>query len=276
MEKLKEIIDKQKVLIGMIHVQALPGTPENKLDLKEIVDLAVREAVVFKRLGLKVLMIENMHDIPYTKEIKPEIVASMAIIGKEIKKMGVYCGIQILAAGNKEALAVAKAAELDFIRTEGFVFAHVADEGYMESCAGELLRYRKTINAEHIMIFTDIKKKHSSHAITNDVSIEETAHAAEFFLSDGVIVTGVSTGTEADLEEVKRVKKAVKIPVLIGSGITGNNLKNYFPYADIFIVGSYIKKNGYWKNELDESRITALVKEFERLKNETKNNTCNN
>ena len=49
--------------------------------------------------------------------------------------------------------------------------------------------------------FTDIKKKHSSHAITADVSIAETGHAAEFFLSDGVIVTGVSTGTEADLDE---------------------------------------------------------------------------
>jgi predicted TIM-barrel enzyme len=59
--------------------------------------------------------------------------------------------------------------------------------------------------------------------------------------------------------------KAVKIPVLIGSGITPENLKNYFPYSDIFIVGSYIKKGGYWKNELDEERISKLIKEFNRL-----------
>jgi predicted TIM-barrel enzyme len=75
----------------------------------------------------------------------------------------------------------------------------------------------------------------------------------------------VSTGTEADLEEVKQVKKAVKIPTLIGSGITDANLKDYWEHADIFIVGSYIKKNGYWKNELDEERIEKLMKEFERL-----------
>lgn len=49
---------------------------------------------------------------------------------------------------------------MDFIRAEGFVFSHVADEGFMNSDAGELLRYRKMIDAENVAIFTDIKKKH--------------------------------------------------------------------------------------------------------------------
>lgn len=49
---------------------------------------------------------------------------------------------------------------LDFIRAEGFVFAHVADEGLLNAGAGDLLRYRKQIGAEHVQIFTDIKKKH--------------------------------------------------------------------------------------------------------------------
>lgn len=66
----------------------------------------------------------------------------------------------MLAGGNKQALAVALAAGFDFIRAEGFVFAHVADEGLMNACAGDLLRYRRLIGADHIKIFTDIKKKH--------------------------------------------------------------------------------------------------------------------
>ena len=51
---------------------------------------------------------------------------------------------------------------LNFIRAEGFVYSHVADEGLINACAGDLLRYRRQINAEHIHIFTDIKKKHWS------------------------------------------------------------------------------------------------------------------
>lgn len=51
-------------------------------------------------------------------------------------------------------------AGLDFIRAEGFVFSHVADEGLLDACAGDLLRYRKIIGADRVLIFTDIKKKH--------------------------------------------------------------------------------------------------------------------
>ena len=147
------------------------------------------------------------------------------------------CGIQILAGANQEALAVAKAVGLDFVRVEGYVYSHVGDEGFFDSDAGELLRYRKMIDAEDILIFTDIKKKHSAHAITDDVSLAETAHAAAFFLSDGVIVTGKSTGMAADQNEVEMVKRSTNLPVLIGSGITFENVQNYLDESDGMIVG---------------------------------------
>jgi len=51
-------------------------------------------------------------------------------------------------------------AGLDFIRCEGFVFSHIGDEGWIDAEAGSLLRYRKMIDAENVLIFTDIKKKH--------------------------------------------------------------------------------------------------------------------
>ena len=66
----------------------------------------------------------------------------------------------LLLGGNREALAVANASDADFVRVEGFVFSHVGDEGWTDSCAGELLRYRKNIGAQHISVWTDIKKKH--------------------------------------------------------------------------------------------------------------------
>jgi len=43
---------------------------------------------------------------------------------------------------------------------------------------------------------------HSSHAITQDISLIETAKAAEFFLTDGIIVTGTATGQPAEPQEV--------------------------------------------------------------------------
>ncbi len=257
-----------KAVVGMIHVDALPGTPKYKGDVEGIINSAVKEAIIYKNSGIDAIAIENMHDIPYLKRnVGPEIISLISIIGREVKKVSqLPCGIQILAGANKDALAAAHSAGMDFIRSEGFVFAHVADEGIMDSDAGELLRYRKQIGAENILIFTDIKKKHSSHSITTDVDIVETAKAAEFFLSDGVILTGISTGKETDIDDLKKVKDAVKIPVLIGSGLTANNIEKYFPAADAFIIGSYFKHSGEWKNEVDADRVKTLADKINNLR----------
>ena len=270
MRTFHDIFPVRKPLIGMVHVPALPGTPGNKLPVNNIIDQCVKEAEILEKNRLDGLMIENMHDIPYlNRKAGPEIVAMMSVIGKEIRRSTkLPCGIQILAGANKEALAVALAANLDFIRAEGFVFAHLADEGYMDADAGELLRYRKQINAEKILIFADIKKKHSSHAITSDISIGDTAEAAEFFLSDGLIVTGKTTSSYTEPDDLIKVKESVKLPVLAGSGITEMNISDYFHLADGFIVGSWIKKDGYWKNGPDPKRIRKLMKRVEQLRNE--------
>ena len=114
-------------------------------------------------LSQDAILVENMHDIPYlNRQVGPEIVASMSVICNEVKRVAnnLPCGVQVLAGANKEALAVAKAANFDFIRAEGFVFSHIADEGTMNSDAGEVLRYRKQIGADSVLVFTDIKKKH--------------------------------------------------------------------------------------------------------------------
>src|SRR5436305_10473250 len=152
-----------KPIIGMIHVGALPGTPRNRETLSAIIKTAVNEAKVYRQCGIDGIAIENMHDLPYLRGgVGPEITASMAMVGAAVKEAfdGVV-GIQVLAAANKEAIAVAQAAKLDWVRVEGFVFAHVADEGIIESCAAELLRYRKQIGAERVEVWADIKKKHS-------------------------------------------------------------------------------------------------------------------
>jgi membrane complex biogenesis BtpA family protein len=257
-----------KTIIAMIHIGALPGTPKHHLSIQQIIDQATNEAEIYIAANIDALMIENTHDIPYLKcKAGAEIVAAMTAVSVEIRKLtDKPLGIQILAGANKEALAVAKAASLDFIRAEGFVFGHLADEGYIDSCAGELLRYRKMIGAETVAIFTDIKKKHSSHAITSDVTLEETISAAEFFLSDGIIITGSATGKEASLNDVKTASRSTKLPVIIGSGITDINIETYWPYADAFIVGSSLKLEGNWRNNVDKLRVNKLINKVQFIR----------
>ena len=260
---------KSNKIIGMIHIQALPGTPGYCGDMDRILEKAAMEAKIYQEAGVDMIALENMHDVPYlNREVGPEIVAAMTRAACEVKQAAAMpCGIQVLAGANKAALAVALAAGLDFVRVEGFVFGHLSDEGWMNSDAGELMRYRKAIGAQHIPVFADIKKKHSAHAMSADVSIEETAKAAQFFLTDGVIVTGPSTGRAVDSSELERVRGAVDIPVLVGSGVTPDNVLECMKYADALIVGSWFKRDGFWANEVDPERVRIFMKKVKVHRN---------
>jgi membrane complex biogenesis BtpA family protein len=255
-----------RALIGVVHVQALPGTPAHKLDIADITSIAVREAHAYRDAGFHGVIIENTHDRPYLKtQVGPEITAAMAVVGAEIRRATeLPLGVQVLAGANSAAVAVALACGASFARVEGFVFAHVADEGLIEASAGALLRYRRAIGADHVRVFADIKKKHSAHALTADVDIVETAKAAEFFAVDGVIVSGVATGQPADAGEVTAVGQSVSVATLVGSGVTAGNLAEYVD-ADALIVGSSIKKDGLWSNAIDRDRTEALVRAFHAL-----------
>ena len=262
----RERFGAPRALVGMLHLGALPGTPSASHSIEMLIQQVLTEARIYQDAGFTALAIENMHDRPYLKGgVGPEITAAMTAIARDVKReTGLVLGIQVLAGANREALAVAHASGADFVRVEGFVYAHVADEGVIESCAGELLRYRRAIGAERVLVFADIKKKHSAHALTADVSIVETAKAAEFFLADGVIVTGASTGEPASPDEVRDVVRAARVPVLVGSGITPENLAR-FSSAHGFIVGSSVKQGGVWCNPLDREAVRALTGAFTEL-----------
>ncbi|KAH0954808.1 hypothetical protein HN011_009149 [Eciton burchellii] len=261
MLRFRRLFPQPCSIIGMVHVPALPGTPRYKGCTERIVESAVKEALIYAESCVDGILLENMHDIPYVKQkdLSPETISMMTRICTEVRKiapLNIACGIQILAGCNKEAIAVAKAARLQFIRAEGFVFSHMADEGFIDANAGTLLRYRRQIDAEEILVFADVKKKHSSHAITSDVSLVETVKAAQFFLADGIILTGNATGQEVNMKDLTEVRECVaaRVPVLIGSGVTLDNVDNYAEVADALIVGSHFKTAGRWENPLNPER----------------------
>ena len=262
------LMGKEKLMIGMVHLRALPGTPRHSLKMADIVRTAVEEAAALRAAGFDAVLIENMHDVPYLKRsVGPEITAAVtAAAAAVIRAVDCPVGIQILAGANREALAAALAAGAAFIRAEGLVFAHVADEGIIEADAGELLRYRKAIEAEGILVLADIKKKHSSHAITADVDLAQTAHAAEFFGADGLIVTGTATGAPTRKADLIEARKGTSLPLLVGSGTTPENLDDLWAAADGFIIGSWLKEGGRWDRPLDPGRVKEIIASSRRLK----------
>ncbi|KAM9374094.1 LOW QUALITY PROTEIN: uncharacterized protein F13E9.13, mitochondrial-like [Phaethornis superciliosus] len=232
--------------VGVVQVGALPGTPGSSFPLTQIIDQACQEAEAYKDAGVDVLIVKNMHYLPYSVCPGPEVAAAMSVSGGAVRQS---CPGTILCAANQEAAVVALAAGLDFIQAEGFVFSHVADEGIINACAGDLLRYRKQIGGENIQIFADIKKKHRTHALMADVGVAAAGLCSA--CRDRHSQRSASSGAE-------RVKHAMKIPVMTGSGVTLENLRNYLD-ADALIIGSYFKKEGYWANHVDPDRVKKFM-----------------
>ena len=268
---IAHICGRPRALIGVVHVHALPGSPGYGGDFADIVARAVADAQVYHDTGFDAVIIENMHDRPYLRRLGrgPETVAAMTAVGREIKRApsDLPLGVQVLAAANREALAVALGVRVpSFIRAEAYVFAHVADEGRaagqrpVSCCAIAGIDRR----ASRSGCFADIKKKHSAHAITADVDLVATAHAADFFLADGVVVSGDSTGLATDPDEVARVAAATALPVLVGSGLTPDRLGAY-PGAAGLIVGSWAKRDGLWTESVDRERASELARAFSAL-----------
>ena len=257
-----------KPVVGMIHVGALPGTPGQRQGLDELVEAACAEARLYREAGLNCLMLENMHDVPYLRGgVGPEIVAAMTVLARAVRQeVALPIGLQILAAADLEAVAVAHAVGLDFIRTECFCFAHVADEGVMQSNAAKLLRYRRMIGATAVQIWADIKKKHASHSLTADLTIGDVAEAAEFMGAETIIVTGISTGRPPQAWEVAEARDHCQLPVFVGSGVGVENVGELLTVSDGVIVGSHFKRDGYWANEIDPGRVRSFVAETDRVR----------
>jgi uncharacterized protein len=256
------IFKRSKVVIGVVHCAALPGSPGYKGEpVSAIYDRAFADADAYVTGGVDGLVIENHGDIPFMKpdDLGPETAAHLSVITDRIHKAaGVPLGINVLANGAVQAFAVAKAGGASFIRVNQWANAYVANEGIIEGAAAKALRYRASLRADDIMVFADSHVKHGAHAIVADRSIEELTRDVAFFDADVIIATGQRTGDTATVQEIDTIRRASHLPLLVGSGVTKDNVSMILARTDGVIVASSLKQGGVWWNPVD----MASVKQF--------------
>ncbi len=259
---IREIFGTDKVLIGMIHCPAFPGSPRYQgADMESVYDACMKDAEALIEGGMHGLIIENHGDIPFSKpeDMGPETSAFMAVVTDRIARAtGVPLGINVLANAPIPAFAIAMAGSAKFIRVNQWANAYVANEGFMEGRAGEALRYRSLLRAEHIKVFADSHVKHGSHAIVADRSIQELTRDLAFFDADAVIATGQRTGTTATIEEIEEIGSATHLPLLVGSGVDKDNVVEILKRTNGVIVASSLKHGGVWWNPVDPERVRAF------------------
>jgi uncharacterized protein len=249
-----------KPLIGMIHLPALPGAPGNTLAVEELIEYALAEARKLENAGLDAVIVENVGDTPFLKEhLPPVTVATMANISREVVAQSkIAVGLNVLRNACPEALSVAHVTGARFIRCNILIGVYATDQGMIEGCSSTLLRLRRELGS-NTLILGDVHVKHA-HPIF-DVPIEDAARdLAERGGADAVIVSGSRSPVPPSQEALKRVRDAVPLPVLVGSGVGLANVQELYQESDGLIIGEPdFKVDGVWGGPSDERAYARAV-----------------
>jgi membrane complex biogenesis BtpA family protein len=250
-----------KPLIGVVHLQPLPGSPRWAGNLETVIRLAVKDALAYERGGAQAVSIENFGDVPFTRGcVPPETIASMAAAGRAVRAaVKLPVGFNVLRNDARAGLALCAACGGDFIRVNVLTGTMLTDQGIIEGDAFGILRYRRQI-CPRAQIFADVHVKHA--APLGNWSIADSARdALRRGLADALIISGVGTGFAASRSDLQAVRvSAPDATILIGSGVTAGNVSEYLPSADGFIVGSSLKTGGRISAPVDPRKVEALVK----------------
>lgn len=261
---IQELMAIERVLIGAVHLPALPGSPEySGQPVAEIADYGLAEARTYMANGFSSVIVENHWDMPFQKpgEHGYETAAAMAVVTSRIvEEFGPRVGVSILSNAGECSVAAAHAAGAGWIRVNQWANAYVANEGIIEGQAAKTARFKSRIHARNIRVFADVHVKHGAHAIVADRTLAEQTEDAEFFAADVLIATGSRTGDAASPDEVRGIRTNTVLPVIIGSGITKNNVSALLDECNGAIVASSVKNNGRWWGRAEGPKVAAVAR----------------
>jgi uncharacterized protein len=251
----------EQVLIGVVHLLPLPGAPRWAGSMEAVVGRAVADAEAYETRGAHAVIIENFGDVPFTKDPVPsETIAAMATAGSAVRSaIKLPIGFNVLRNDARAALALCAACGGSFIRVNVHAGAMLTDQGVIEGRAHDTLRARRTLCPD-ALIFADVQVKHAVRValMPIELSARDTLHRG---LADALIVSGTGTGEAVNLEELQRVRRACPDAiVLLGSGVTRDNIAQCRGLANGAIVGTSLKKDGKVENVVEAERVKELVR----------------
>lgn len=247
-----------KPIIGMIHLQPLPGSPLYSGDYQAIVQAALQDLKALEEGGADAFIVENFGDTPYAGTVDPITFAAMVQITNTIAaQTHLPFGVNVQFNCTAEEWATAYVTGAQFIRVEAFVENRVGIHGLSQAAAPALARQKAAYPA-NTMIFADINTKHTFATV--DQPLDFSIHEAVESGADALIATGLLTGQSPTVKDVAYFKElAGKTPVILGSGVNAKNIRDFFEIADGAIIGSSIKKDGNVKAPVDTERLKQLV-----------------
>jgi membrane complex biogenesis BtpA family protein len=260
MSWIKDTFTVEKPIVAMLHLKPLPGDPgyDSEAGVEGVLEAARRDLKALQNGGVDVVMFSNEASLPYLLKVDPVTTATMArIIGELRSEITVPHGVNVLWDPTATIdLAVATGAS--FVR-EIFTGVYASDFGLWNTNAGEVIRHRRAIGGENVKLLFNIVPEAAVYV--NDRDVAAVAKSTVFNCNPDVLcVSGLTAGAHTSTQTLHDVKAAVPgTPIFANTGVRVDTVAAQLGAADGAVVGTAFKRDGYIWNEVEESRVAALM-----------------
>ncbi len=253
-------LNGKKLVIGMVHLVPMPGTPfYEDGNLEKMTEKAIIDSTTLKENGADEVLLQTVDYIYPTGDDSDYVrVASLAMVSSKIREVvgpDFIIGVQLMWNCITPSLAVAKATGADFIRCTALVGSTESPfGGRIDADPLMIMEYRNKIEAKNVGMLAEISGYHFVGEYDKR-KVQELAGTAMRVGADAVEV--VSRDFELNERLIKDVKEAGDYPVILGGGTTVENCKERLRYADGALVGSAFQ-GGNWGGNI----IGSIVKDY--------------
>ena len=155
---MKELMINNKLVIGMVHFPALPGSSsfDDDSDLSKTLNSVSNDLESLQQGGIDAIMFGNEGDRPYSLKASNSTLAAMAyVIGRVKQNIKVPFGVNYLW-DPYATVALGSVTNADFAR-EVFTGVYDSDMGLWEPNASEALRLRTNLNRKDLKLMFNVK-----------------------------------------------------------------------------------------------------------------------
>ena len=252
--------DREKVVIAMAHIGAMPGSPMYDADggMNKLINDVCSDIEKLQEGGVDAIMFGNENDRPYLLEATPESIAAMtAIISESKSLLKLPFGVNYLWDPTA-SVAIGVATGASFVR-EIFTGVFASDMGIWAPDCARPSRMRRNLNRQDMKFLFNINAEFA-HTL-DQRPIELRARSAVFSsMADAILVSGPITGQPADASDLRKVAETVtEVPVFANTGVNIDNVHDVMSVASGCIIGTHFKIGGDTWKSVDGSRVNRFM-----------------
>jgi hypothetical protein len=265
--RMFENLGKKKVILGLVHLLPLPGTPFfEEGNTEKALAKAIADATALYQGGADGCLVQTVDRLyPVGDEADYARVAAMARIVQAVSEATgpeFQIGVQILWNALRPSLAVAKVCGGSFLRCNAFVGATMTPSGVAESNPVGFQQYRVWLGAKNIKLIAEVDGTHFRW-LDGRKSAAEVAQLAKSAGANAVEVAHPDEETNARV--VREIKQAIPdLPVILGGHTNHENAARRLAEADGAFVGSCFETNG-WGSHIDIDRVKNYMEIVSKL-----------